>query len=654
MGSVYEAREPGERFTKAATLTMQYAPSDLRNASPDDVGIYGYDTSKGSWDYLPSTRDGAGTSISTEVRSLHAYYALMSSTVVGEGSSVPAAKPVLVKLPVAVGAVPSDGHYLVRENFEDSFGEWSNRDGEVGGTVSLDRAATFDGTGALKVTTERGGGNFAVNVRTTPFDARTYPLVQFDYRIPAGVKTNFLVKVAGRWYDIGFTDDPKAFKDKRVNVAHIGDIAGIVADDQWHTAQFNLYDMLRTKTGHTLVEQMVMADWDIGGYMKLQFGHNQPGATYYIDNFSISRSIGSSLALDDSRIVIDHFNQKNRTNTLGGSTTVFTDGQSGFVDTEFVGDDALSKGHALALRYQLPEADSFVGYVTTLSQLDLRDYHAVSFSVKVTDPEIRLLVGMKDSQGNEVKIPVEQALSQRLTENWQRVTMPLAAFNDGLDYSHVTALTFSIEPGGRSEGTVTVDEILLERELHEVLVDHFDRGQEQNLLNGATYNTTHGNAAIQTAFSVWDDNAALELSFGGMIGDPTGIDSQLNYAGWSTRLGGLDCSACRTLSFRIKGSEGGERPNLYLDDGTFRWPVPIHTRQPITTEWQTVTIPLSEFAEYGVDLSHLEELQVMFEWEKMSGTVYLDDIRFGSKLTQQADHSLEQKSGRSAQIFAHY
>jgi hypothetical protein len=49
----------------------------------------------------------------------------------------------------------------------------------------------------------------------------------------------------------------------------------------------------------------------------------------------------------------------------------------------------------------------------------------------------------------------------------------------------------------------------------------------------------------------------------------------------------------------------------------------------VTTSWQQVTIPLHQFADYGVDLTHLAELQVVFEGVKMSGTIYLDDIRFG-------------------------
>ena len=43
-------------------------------------------------------------------------------------------------------------------------------------------------------------------------------------------------------------------------------------------------------------------------------------------------------------------------------------------------------------------------------------------------------------------------------------------------------------------------------------------------------------------------------------------------------------------------------------------------------EWKDVAIPMEVFASQGVDLSHLEELQFVFEWKQMSGTVYVDDI----------------------------
>jgi hypothetical protein len=114
----------------------------------------------------------------------------------------------------------------------------------------------------------------------------------------------------------------------------------------------------------------------------------------------------------------------------------------------------------------------------------------------------------------------------------------------------------------------------------------------------------------------------LRIEYGGAI--PWG------YAGWRSELRGLDCSRCEAIRLRIRGAVGGERPNLYLDDGNHRWPVSLATYGEITTEWRELVVPLADIAEYGVDLTHLDALEIVFEWEPMSGAVYIDEIRFGA------------------------
>lgn len=46
------------------------------------------------------------------------------------------------------------------------------------------------------------------------------------------------------------------------------------------------------------------------------------------------------------------------------------------------------------------------------------------------------------------------------------------------------------------------------------------------------------------------------------------------------------------------------------------------------TDWETAVIPLRVFADEGLDLKNLEKLTVVFEWEKMEGALYVDDIKF--------------------------
>jgi hypothetical protein len=88
----------------------------------------------------------------------------------------------------------------------------------------------------------------------------------------------------------------------------------------------------------------------------------------------------------------------------------------------------------------------------------------------------------------------------------------------------------------------------------------------------------------------------------------------------------MNIQTCDSLSLRIRGQDGHEPVHLYLDDGSFRWGVDVSKHGPVTKAWQPVSVPLSEFSRYGVDLTHVSSLQLVFEWKPMSGSVYVDDI----------------------------
>jgi hypothetical protein len=466
VGAVYRARETGEYFAKNAVLEIQEDAWTASGASPDMIGVYAFNPDTHVWEHLRSSRP-APSRFAADVSVLRPYYAVMASRLAGEGSI---ARPERDVERTRRPAVNPASEYLVNNTFEDGLGQWSNRGGVYGGQVTIDRGAAVDGGAALKVTNGTAGGSFAVTVIDSPFDARLYPTVRFDYAIGADVKTNFLVKVASRWYEIGFTDRERDFRWKRVNVAHIGDVPGVYRDNRWHTTGFDLRSLLRSATGETLVEEIVMAAWDAVGYMKLIPGPNNPGATFHLDNFSIARA----------------------------------------------------------------DEDSVPGF--------------------------------------------------QPPPPWQKATV----------------------------------------------IDDFSQSRATNRLGGTTGTFAHGRATIDSVIvNTPSGDTALELSYGGNIGTNSGFDHSLSYAGWATQLGAIDCSRCETLSLRVRGSHGGERPNLYLSDGNFRWPVSVADYVNVTTDWQTATIPLDDFARFGVDLTHLAELQVVFEWQPMAGTVFLDEITLG-------------------------
>jgi len=459
VGTIYQFREPAESFTKDTVLEMKYSLADLHGVTSDRLGIYAYDSVNGVWQHLPTQRKEAEQTLVTQIRGFpqgQAYFAILA-TESHLGSTIYEPPPASPEPQQA----PDNGGVLTLDTFELDTGEWSSRDGDDGAAVSIDNALSLDGTRALRLTDVSGGGNFAVNARRTPFDAWEYPVVQFDYRVPPGVKTDLYVKVAGRWYNIQFADDLNVFDYKRVNIANIGRIRGVVADNRWHTAELNLAEMLATKTGNHLVTDMIFADWDVPGFMRLTAGHNRAGAAFFVDNFKIAR------------------------------------GQS---------------------------------------------------------------------------VP-------NLTNN-------------------------------RIEGGV-------------LLIDDFESSDGLNVLGGEMQEFSTNGAGVDggyTAGGARGSDHAYRVSFFGRIGD------LFTYSGWATRLGGIDASAAKALSLDIKGLNGGEHPNIYFDDGTTRAYVDIENYVQLTGYWQRVSIPIRRFSEQGVDLTHLKELQVVFEWKPMEGTVFIDNV----------------------------
>jgi hypothetical protein len=312
VGHVYQAREPGEPFLSPATLAM---PSGT--PTPEAATIVAWDRTAARWTPLRSNQDPANGTTLADVTELSPFYAVVVGTPAVDRPSVGRVAGDSVR--------PFSPSHFVWNTFETGIEQWSGRDGEFGADVALDASATSDGTNALRVTRRSTRGTFGVSAASGPFDARDYPVVQFDYRIGRGVETDVLARVAGRWHLIRFTGQERDLRYKRVNISSIGAIEGVHADDRWHTAKFNLLDMLLTQTGQTIVDELVMANWEVGGFMRLQLSSAARGSTYYIDNFQIRRDTSSGLHLGGTRLVVDDFNQQKESNAVGGGWSVYQD-----------------------------------------------------------------------------------------------------------------------------------------------------------------------------------------------------------------------------------------------------------------------------------------------------------------------------------------
>ncbi|MFP4250957.1 MAG: hypothetical protein ACLFU7_14950, partial [Armatimonadota bacterium] len=189
---------------------------------------------------------------------------------------------------IVVGDVP-----VIADDFEDGMGEWSNWGAEGGAALSLDPTMAASGDQSLKLYNPTNGGSFGAYIRKTAFDAGRYRLVRFAYKVPEQLRADLMVHVNGARKSIRFTDTDSSYE-------RIGEIPNVQADNQWHTAKFDLYEMLRRNDPHApgyKVLQMWIAD---SGWTS-----NAPGQSYHIDDFELVPIVSAAEPLRIAWNVLD-------------------------------------------------------------------------------------------------------------------------------------------------------------------------------------------------------------------------------------------------------------------------------------------------------------------------------------------------------------
>lgn len=654
--------------------------------------------------------------------------------------------------PSAPGIDSLSSPSLMQNTFEDGFGSWSNRDGEKGAFLSLDDSAVTSGH-CLKLTSRSDRGNFSSTISPAPFDAKEYPLISFDYKIPTDVKINFLAKVKGRWYEVEFTGDPKKYN--RLNMEKVGRVEGVIADDRWHSARFDLYRMLRKKLGASVVEELVMADWDEAGYMKLEYGKNKKGAAYFIDNFRITKpgvlnpdlefsfsvkddlgkEIEYSYCLDrnpetqpdtvskeskDSAFYQNisdgewyfHVRARDGAGNWGRANhyRVIIDTKGPLVDSAFPPDGSRSAGRKITLHLT---DGSGAGVAPETIKLKVNDveydmtspalgYDSLSGTLAFTPAFVRLLFSDKekvtvellradDLCGNPMKAPFRSGFIMDYSKETVKPGPPkiysivsygkdknLASFawnsdeparikgysfimdqdpgtepGDGMDTAVVSKSYKDLKPGAwyfhircrdksgnRSDTAHWKIEVKKLKDNPPLLVEDFNDGKDPNFVGGNNWTFTDGLAVIKIDY--FDDKKNRErkncfrITYYDVKAARDEDGAPGTYCGYLAMLNGVDVSSYNTLSFWIKGKVGGEKPNIYLDDGRnaeyAESYLDMEKYAQVATSWQRVDIPLMDFVKRGVDISRLNMLKLVFEWDDAEGVIYIDDIRFITKL----------------------
>ncbi len=182
---------------------------------------------------------------------------------------------------VASGRVLT-GESRIASEVKNDLGVWNvRRDGRH----SLATLASMPAKGGdvVIIRNAQSGGDWTVYVSKVPFDVAQRPQIAFDYKLPTNVKVNLYARIAGVWREILFTGGATpANTEERA----LGKIEGVVADNQWHSAKFDLRAALK-KVGvqETKIESLAFAAPNLD-YLRAGLGGNHWGASYEIRNFA--------------------------------------------------------------------------------------------------------------------------------------------------------------------------------------------------------------------------------------------------------------------------------------------------------------------------------------------------------------------------------
>lgn len=296
------------------------------------------------------------------------------------------------------------------------------------------------------------------------------------------------------------------------------------------------------------------------------------------------------------------------------------------------------------MRYRKVPGPSFCGtYVIILG--DLSPYATMTFWVKGAKGGETFEIGMNDVISNKredavIVGSIHRYLPGGVTPSWQQVKVPLEDFF-GADLKRVFSIVFNFNEEG--EGTFWIDGL----EFHEqamvdpdakiqatgiFLLDNFDHS-DVNLL-GRKAN------AYKRLPSICKFTRVSEPRVG-----PHGRSLRLDYdkkaTGWCgyysllNQIDGayFDLSSYKEAKLWVRGARGGERFEigmadrswLTIGDSVKAGAIDHYLPKGVTTQWQEVTLPLSDFGK--LDWSQMGSFTVNFH-QAGQGTVFLDDLRF--------------------------
>lgn len=185
----------------------------------------------------------------------------------------------------------SPSHPGVHFDFEEHFDGWKAPNDDESAHLSLDPASKASGNSSLCLTNALSGGDFGAQAPVSGVDLLKVHELAFDYRIDPEAKINLYLSIK---------DDPRHCKRYSIKLngeardTHLTrllrDAPEATADGKWHRFSMDLsaaFETLYPDQGELLIDKLVFGNFH-EGYLNVGFGGNAAGATYHLDNFTMT------------------------------------------------------------------------------------------------------------------------------------------------------------------------------------------------------------------------------------------------------------------------------------------------------------------------------------------------------------------------------
>ncbi len=142
------------------------------------------------------------------------------------------------------------------------------------GLQRIARGGPTDGH-CLKLSARRSRSHLSALAFEGSYDLRKYPLLSFEYLIPAETRINLQLRVKGTWYELQMTS-------RKTRHKVLGKLEGLQADGEWHRCSVDLLELIEnalSDAGALEVSQIVFAD---------PSRHSKAAAYWIVDRFMIS------------------------------------------------------------------------------------------------------------------------------------------------------------------------------------------------------------------------------------------------------------------------------------------------------------------------------------------------------------------------------